>query len=189
MKLYVIRHGESETNKAKCWTGWVDALLTDKGRSDAERAGQIIGQIKFDKVFSSDLIRARETATIALRGMEHEPDILLREINLGKLGGARIDSFSKAEKNAFVKNGYADIGGESNKEFRKRIKAFLRKVEALPYENIAAFSHAGWLRGALKEVLGVEFSSRKIVCENCAVAVFEFSEGSWRLHSIINPLN
>ena len=186
MKLYVIRHGESETNKAKCWTGWVDALLTDKGRSDAERAGQIIGQIKFDKVFSSDLIRARETATIALRGMEHEPDILLREINLGKLGGARIDSFSKAEKSAFIKNGYADMGGESNKEFRKRIKDFLRKVETLPYENIAAFSHAGWLRGALALVLESPLAKERVICNNCAIGVFEYKNGVWKLYSWTN---
>ena len=32
MKVYVIRHGESETNKIHYWTGWLDVSLTDKGR-------------------------------------------------------------------------------------------------------------------------------------------------------------
>ena len=32
MRVYVIRHGESETNKAKKWTGWLDVHLTDKGK-------------------------------------------------------------------------------------------------------------------------------------------------------------
>lgn len=186
MKLYVIRHGESETNRARCWTGWVDALLTDKGRADAERAGKLIAEVKFDKAFSSDLARARETASIALRGMEYETDVLLREINLGKLGGARIDSFSKAEKNAFMKNGYSDIGGESNKEFRKRIKDFFRKVEALPYENIVAVSHGGWLRGALAFVLDSPTAKERVVCNNCAIGVFEYKNGIWKLYSWTN---
>ena len=37
MRVYVIRHGESETNRAKRWTGWVDAHLTDKGKEDVLR--------------------------------------------------------------------------------------------------------------------------------------------------------
>ena len=37
MLLYVIRHGESETNLSHHWTGWNDVNLTDKGRKDAAR--------------------------------------------------------------------------------------------------------------------------------------------------------
>ncbi|MBQ3015525.1 MAG: histidine phosphatase family protein [Clostridia bacterium] len=59
MKLYITRHGESETNKKGCWTGWLDAQLTDKGLADAELARETLRGIKFDKVYSSDLIRAK----------------------------------------------------------------------------------------------------------------------------------
>ena len=42
MRVYVIRHGESETNKAKKWTGWLDVHLTDKGKDDANKAGNFL---------------------------------------------------------------------------------------------------------------------------------------------------
>ena len=68
MRVYVIRHGESETNLSKRWTGWKAVNLTEKGYEDAKKAGKIIGDVTFDKVFSSDLRRAKETAMTALPG-------------------------------------------------------------------------------------------------------------------------
>ena len=57
MRLYVIRHGESENNLKKCWTGWYDAPLTEKGRQDARKAGTFLQGITFDKIYASDLSR------------------------------------------------------------------------------------------------------------------------------------
>ena len=68
MKLYIVRHGESETNRKGLWTGWLDVALTDKGIADAERVRDTLRGIKFDKVYSSDLQRARVTCEIALPG-------------------------------------------------------------------------------------------------------------------------
>ena len=66
MRVYVIRHGESETNYKKQWTGWSDVHLTDKGKEDAKKARDFLKHISFDKIFASDLVRAVETAKIAL---------------------------------------------------------------------------------------------------------------------------
>jgi 2,3-bisphosphoglycerate-dependent phosphoglycerate mutase len=85
MRIYVVRHGESETNLQKRWTGWMDVQLTDKGREDARKAGEFLKGITFDKIYTSDLTRAIETAKIALPGCRYETTPLLREINVGKL--------------------------------------------------------------------------------------------------------
>ena len=42
MKLYLIRHGESETNRDGLWTGWLDVSLTDNGEKDALFARSIL---------------------------------------------------------------------------------------------------------------------------------------------------
>ena len=86
MKIYVVRHGQSENNLAGIHTGWVQCHLTEKGRSDAVKAGQLLKNIHFDRVYSSDLIRAMETQELALPG--RKPDLctpLLREISVGKM--------------------------------------------------------------------------------------------------------
>ena len=72
MYVYVIRHGESETNLGKRLTGWFDTPLTDKGRNDAKKAGLVLKDVVFDKIFVSDLVRARETAEIAFPGYKYE---------------------------------------------------------------------------------------------------------------------
>ena len=42
MKLYLIRHGESETNRSGLWTGWLDVSLTEQGKAQAERVGRFL---------------------------------------------------------------------------------------------------------------------------------------------------
>lgn len=61
-KLYIVRHGQSIANLDKVMGG--DPELTDQGRSEAAQTKQILSDIKFDAVYSSDRIRAIETAEI-----------------------------------------------------------------------------------------------------------------------------
>ena len=56
MNVYIIRHGESENNVKKCWTGWKDVDLTEKGYEDARYAGRILSGVSFGRIFSSDLL-------------------------------------------------------------------------------------------------------------------------------------
>lgn len=66
VKLILLRHGQSQWNKLNRFTGWVDISLTQKGIEEAVHAGQKIKDIPIDKVFTSTLIRAQMTATIAM---------------------------------------------------------------------------------------------------------------------------
>lgn len=186
MKLYLVRHGESETNKSGSFTGWLDVALTEKGRGDAEEAARLIKEVNFDKVYSSDLKRALETARIALPGHEYETTSLLREIRLGSLEGQPLTAITDENRARIPTEGYAMYGGESNEEFKKRVTDFLKTVETAEAENVIAFSHAGFVRAVLDEVVGVRLSRGAVKCANCTVAVFEFIGGKWSLHSWIN---
>ena len=66
MRVYIVRHGESVNNLNKLWTGWNDEELSEKGREDAKRAGDIIKGVSLDRIYSSDLSRAMDTARIAV---------------------------------------------------------------------------------------------------------------------------
>ena len=50
MRVYVVRHGESETNKIHYMTGWLDVSLTEKGREDALFARSVLEGVEFDKI-------------------------------------------------------------------------------------------------------------------------------------------
>ena len=82
MQLYLVRHGQSVNNEKGLWTGWHDVPLTDKGHEDALGAKRVLEGISFDRVYSSDLIRARETAQVVLPAYDAEPLALLREVDV-----------------------------------------------------------------------------------------------------------
>ena len=188
MKLYVVRHGESENNLLKIYTGWQQAKLTDKGRADAKWASSVLSPVKIDKVFSSDLVRAMETGSIALPDMTAELTDLLREVDVGSLAGNPISAVTDEMRERIAAEGYTFLDGESREDFRARVRKFMTGLEALPYENVAAFSHRGWIIAAIEEVLGIRGISGKIKCDNCAVAVFEFNGKTWRLCGLMNAV-
>src|SRR5699024_12860017 len=66
--LILLRHGESEWNQKNLFTGWVDVTLTDKGRAEGARAGELLRETELipDVVYASRLKRAIFTANIAL---------------------------------------------------------------------------------------------------------------------------
>ena len=82
MKLYMVRHGQSETNLSRCFTGWSQVNLTEQGIADAKRAGEYLKGISFDRIYSSDLIRAVQTAQNAIPGCVPVQLPCLREIGL-----------------------------------------------------------------------------------------------------------
>ena len=186
MKVFMIRHGESETNKNGLWTGWLDVSLTEKGREEAEQVGKMLSKIKFDKIYVSDLSRAKVTAEIALPMREYETLSALREINVGNIAGKPINSVKDSDKESVRKGDYRIFGGESREEFGNRVRAFMNTLEGEDCENVAVFSHAGVLRKAVDTVLDIDVPHNKIMCKNCAVAVFEYSDKKWMLHSWVN---
>lgn len=188
MNVYIIRHGESENNLKKCWTGWKDAELTKKGYEDARYAGKILGNVSFDRIFSSDLSRACKTAETAIPGCPPETSPLLREINVGSLTDRPYSQTTKEDFAHIDASGYVSFGGESHEEFRARIRTFMKELEAIDCANAAVFTHSGFLRGFRDEVLGLRIPSDKFRCGNCTIGIFDCTKGVWRLHSWISPM-
>ena len=183
-----MRHGESENNKKQLYTGWFDTPLTEHGKEEAHTAGAIMRKIHFDKIYSSDLIRARQTAECAIPNCGYETSPLLREIKMGSLENKPISSLAEKLRAEDLIYGYTKLGGESRTEFRKRVIDFKAELETLDCQRVAIFSHAGWLRCFLSEITGASISAKNVCCNNCAVAIFEYKNSTWRLHSLINSI-
>ena len=186
MRVYIVRHGESVNNLNKNWTGWTDVPLTEKGRDDARKAGEFLKGITFDKVYSSDLSRAMDTARIALPGCVFETSPLFREVNVGEIGDKPLEILSVDERIAASRYGYAPYGGESQNEFGERIRRAMSMLEETSYNTVAIFAHAGFLRAFLDKVVGTYLPRQNVRCDNCAVAIFDFENKEWKLHSWIN---
>ena len=186
MKVFIIRHGESEANKKRLWTGWLDVPLTEKGEADAMLAREVLSGVNFDKIYSSDLVRAKRTAEIAIPECEYEATQLLREIDVGTLMGKEYYPIVCSDGRSVMDVGYAEFGGESVDDLGKRVSEFMRVLENCGCERVAAFSHGGYMKKFLDVVLGTSLPRQSVCCNNCTVAIFEYGDSRWKLHSWIN---
>jgi len=187
MKLYMVRHGQSETNLAKRFTGWAQVNLTQQGIADAKRAGEYLKGLSFDRVYSSDLIRAVQTAQYALPGCEPVQMAELREIGLGELEHQQIDACAERYGEEFVINrrnyNFVPYGGENQDMIEKRVRSFMQMLENDPCDMAIAFAHAGTLQTALDVVLGMRMDRSHLRCSNGSIAVFEYENGRWLLRT------
>lgn len=185
IKLYVIRHGQSLANSLGQHAGWAQVPLTEQGQRDALEAGRILRDVEPDAVYSSDLLRARQTAAIALPGREPILTELLREIDVGDLAGKSAALCRElygplyTEKKAVLD--YTPFGGENAASHMARAAAFLELVEQSGHGTVAAFCHDGTLRSLHNYVRHLPASDRGARCKNGGVCLFVCHDGAWSL--------
>ena len=120
--IYFV-HGTTYDNASKKCSGWKQVELNDLGREQALNLGKVNSDIKFDVIFTSDLVRAIESAEIAFPGVPKIQDKRLRECNYGDLDGE--------DKHLVVYEDHIDVpfpNGESLKDVEKRIRSFIDDV-------------------------------------------------------------
>lgn len=66
LKLYIVRHGETQWNVEKRFQGQTDSDLTEKGKKKVEKTGEELKNIFFDAVYTSELGRAVKSTEIIL---------------------------------------------------------------------------------------------------------------------------
>ncbi len=160
-RLYVVRHGQTEWNVLKKVQGHTDINLTKEGEIQAADLGKKLADIKFDRVFSSDLVRAKRTAEII--ALEKKLAVVttkvLREQYFGKYEGMYSHEFralfrewskmSDQQKHVFVLS--EDM--ESNEVAVSRLINFLREISvAYPSETILVVAHGGIMRNFLYHI-------------------------------------
>lgn len=90
--LVLVRHGESVWNAQGLWTGWTDVDLSDKGREEARKAGELLKDIHFDVAFTSALKRSHQTLeeilkVVNITNIPTTLDQALNERNYGDFTG------------------------------------------------------------------------------------------------------
>ncbi|WLP92245.1 phosphoglyceromutase [Gordonia sp. NB41Y] len=97
--LILMRHGESEWNASNQFTGWVDVALTDKGKAEAVRAGQLLVEhdVLPDILYTSLLRRAISTAQIALDTADRHWIPVTRDWRLNERHYGALQGLNKAD--------------------------------------------------------------------------------------------
>ncbi|XP_053321179.1 fructose-2,6-bisphosphatase TIGAR [Spea bombifrons] len=149
--LTIVRHGETRYNKEKMLQGQgVDEPLSETGFKQADAAGRFLSSVKFTHIFSSDLIRAKQTAcSIMKNNQRSEPvtinyDSRLRERKYGAAEGRPLSELKTMAKTAGQQcPSYTPPGGETLEEVRARAKDFFEFLCRLMIEESRAAGSPG----------------------------------------------
>lgn len=191
MKLYLLRHGQTESNAAKRIQGWTATPLTEKGKKQAERLRDTLRDVRFDRIFSSDIYRTRQTGDIVFpnRYVPFEYDARLREVNNTILAGTPSADLRKKYgdkyRNASRHLSFEDFGGESAAELMARTKDFLDDLaKDRDSELVAAVTHGGTIRAFVANVVGGVPDSKRVIIDNCTITTLEYDGKVWQLIGI-----
>ena len=176
MKIYLVRHGQSEGNVRELWYGSSDLPLTDLGRQQAREAGEKLRDVTFAICYASPLIRALDTAKLVMEGRSEPMHIVpdLREQHMGLFEPKTVQEI-RAEDPAFFRALMADWihltppeGEPFDTGLAPRVARVLDELVARG-EDCLIVAHNGPLVFAISYLLGlpIEAAGRFYLKQGC----------------------
>jgi ribonuclease H / adenosylcobalamin/alpha-ribazole phosphatase len=195
LRLYLVRHGETDENARMSYLGIHDEPLNEMGMWQAHRVAEALSQFPIRLIVSSPLSRAADTAARIQEasGVELWKDVRLIEGSFGQWEGLTRDEVLKlGSKDAEMLIQWesdpscAPPGGESIESLQKRV---IQLIEELDQEyrdsSIVLVSHVGPIKALLAEVLGVPLqASRRMFLDPGTISVVE-----WGAHPFLRLFN
>jgi broad specificity phosphatase PhoE len=191
MKIYIVRHGETEWNALGKMQGWKNSNLSEKGIANAKKLGQRLKHLVFEYVCCSPLGRAVETAA-HIMGEKKSPivfDESFKEMGFGVWEGMLHDDikeqYTMQQHNFWnAPDLYEPIDGESYEALIKRVKiGFNRLIQNTQYNNILLVTHAAVLKAIFTIVYDKdikEFWAPPFTYDTC-LSILEVENGAIRV--------
>ena len=144
MKLYWVRHGESEHNKLNIWNDDPSKKfpLTKKGKEQANFLANKLKEINIDIIFTSEFFRTKQTAEI-INKFHNVSMVENKLINERKAG---YDGKPFFEILPLLRKDILGEGGETIEEFKKRVCRFIENIKSKRYKSITIVSHEAVLQ-------------------------------------------
>lgn len=182
MNIYLIRHGRQCSRLCN-----VDVKLSEEGLKQAELVGTRLAGKNIEAVYSSDLLRAVETAREANRIWQADHIIRpeLREISFGEMEGlsdeeiaVRFADFKREQNNMLEDLPYP--GGECAGDVIKRVMPVFEEIAAGSFKNVAIVTHGGVIRSMITAFLKMEPRYYRVLgntLENCSITEVRCNRG------------
>ena len=193
VKFYFVRHGQSTGNATNIWTSAPHGFpLTERGHEQARAAGERLRPAGIDRLFSSHLVRAKETAAEIGSVLGLEPSAIdgVQELHVGVHEGSHDDEVAPIAESVFgawldtgdLSGGFE--GGETGQEIISRFVAAVTGLAAeYPGQTVAVVSHGGVLAlglAALCSNLAPQIVATHLLA-NCDIVEVELdADGRWR---------
>ena len=181
MKLYIIRHGQTDWNIAKKIQGRQDIPLNERGHFQAQCLGKAMENRPITAVFSSPQIRAMETA-IAVASPAGVPVIPVRdlmEINYGVWEGKTEEELFRDDRALYEAwwshpAETAPPEGESINQVNERCRQAWKEIKPQLTGDAAIVAHGGLLAHFMEQLLGNESVAASTVAHNASITTIEY---------------
>ena len=191
-RVLLLRHGQTSWNAQDRFQGQTDVDLDEVGRVQATRAARLLARLHPDRLVSSDLRRARDTAgpLAELTGLPLAVDARLRETYAGSWQGmtaAEIDAAHGPKREAWRSGQDVRPGGDGELRYEvgNRVAAAIREHAARLSvgQLLVAVSHGGAVSSGLQTLLGVPRASWPVVSglNNCHWSLLREHGDRWVL--------
>lgn len=185
--LTLVRHGQTDWNRARRIQGSTDIPLNERGEADALAAAELLAGGSHHAIYASPLIRAQQTAGIIAAQLELEgPELTrdMREREFGEGEGILVEEYIRR-----YGDWHSEVpGAESLDQVRVRALRALdriardsRRRSAPAAESVIVVTHGGVIRSLLMHVSGGTLPREGEVLRNGSVHRFEASPGVLRL--------
>ena len=191
--IYLFRHGEVEMAETRRFIGHLDVPLSALGERQGVAQGVRLSSVQLERVFASDLVRARRTGELigAPHGLVPVPVPALREMSMGRWDGLTAVEIKRREPEKFAE-WMAHVGefpfpeGESVPDLEARAwPAFESIVDAHPGRAIAVVAHGGTNRALICRAIGLPLGRILALGQDYgALTVLERIEATWHLRRL-----
>lgn len=189
-RLYLMRHAKPELPmNGRIYYGQTDYPLSAAGIAAAEETGEYLkGKITFDYLYASDMIRAQQTARLAVPYLPIITVPALREVNLGEWEGRGYDEVREQFREIYEARGvkFAEVappGGETFRELQRRTTpAFEEILSAHESGNILIVAHGAAIWSVMAGCFGLDLNEMFFFSQDyCGIHVVEPANGRLRL--------
>lgn len=191
MNLIWIRHGETRANREGRYCGWSDPPLNRRGRDQVKRAVEGLPTSSIRRVWTSDLLRCRQTAELLLSrlsGVDVIETSLLRELSFGDWEGWTFEEIRSKDPDRLSRwiadpRSVSPPGGETLTQMEFRLQRWLDSTlkRSVPGESVVVVSHGGPIRWFLSRHLRGDLGTFwDHSLPHGSMVVAEWSQGGWR---------
>ena len=166
-EIILIRHGETEWNSQQRMQGHSNSDLSSVGQAQIQALGQWMKNVPFDLIYSSDSLRAKQTAEAITQFSGHDLqfDQRLREKNLGVFEGLTSEEARERHPEVFrlfktAGSKYVIDEGESTQQLQDRALEIVEEIRIKrPEERVLMVTHSGFIRVVMKHSLGLSLET------------------------------
>lgn len=186
--VYLVRHGATDWNQAGRIQGQLDVPLNAEGRAQAQLVAQRLASVEATALYSSDLLRAYETAQIIgqATGLPVIQKPGLREMHFGTWQGLTVQQIRERDPEVYAArraNPYEvpPPGGQPWQQFYQQVVRALHDIlQETAAQRLIVATHSGVCTVLGLEALGLGYTGKRTFGNaNCAIHTIAVEEGRW----------